>query len=148
MSISDGVALGSTIATFLGVVVALIALVVQLQALNKQLQVQTFSEYTRRYQEIFLRVPEVFDDKTNLDDLSPQSVANLRAYFDLCFEEHHLFHEQKLVSKKTWLVWKGGMRTAFARPLMKQAWKWVRVSGDYGPTFEIFVDRLMSNQPN
>lgn len=144
MNLSDWIGLGSAIATFLGVVAAFIALWFQLQALTKQLQVQTFSEYTRRYQEIFLQIPEVFDEQADLASLkqTTKPIAHLRAYFDLCFEEYYLY-QQGLVDKSTWSIWEGGMRRAFSRPIIQQAWQLIKASSQYGHKFEMFVEARM-----
>lgn len=146
MGISDWIGLGSAVATLLGVVVAFVALWSQLQALTKQLQVQTFSEYTRRYQEIFLQIPEIFDDQANLDlaslEQTTKLVSYLRAYFDLCLEEYYLY-QQGLVDSNTWSIWESGMRRAFSRPIIQQAWQLIKPSSQYGHKFETFVEARM-----
>lgn len=144
MDISDWIALGSAIVTLAGVVAAFLAVWVQLQSLTKQLQVQTFSEYTKSYQEIILKIPEIFDDQASLVSVSQSAtfIPYMRAYFDLCFEEHSL-HRQRLIDQRTWRIWEGGMRRAFVRSLIKEAWPLIKASSQYGQTFEMFVEDRM-----
>ena len=58
MSTGDWIALGSAVATFLGVLVAIGAIIYQGRKITHQLVLQNFSEYTKRYQEIILKFPE------------------------------------------------------------------------------------------
>lgn len=66
----------------------------QVRSVSRQLMIQNFSEYTRRYQQIILELP----DNVNQDDFEldrPEMVPDrnrymrqMRAYCDMCFEEY------------------------------------------------------------
>jgi hypothetical protein len=62
----------------------------------------------------------------------------IRAYFDLCFEEWYM-KQRGLIDDRAWLVWKGGMRTAFSKPAFQQAWELVKRDTEFGQEFEQFV---------
>jgi hypothetical protein len=120
-------------------------MVSQNKNLSNQLRLQTFSEYTKRYQDIILHFPEqVNDDQFNIRDLPPEkyeaTMRYMRAYFDLCFEEFWL-HEKGFVDGEWWDMWKGGMTTAFSRPAFRDAWEIVRSSSKFGDEFLEFVNR-------
>jgi hypothetical protein len=138
-------AIGVTAAVASGIG-ALSAVLIQLRIFNKQLTVQIYSDYTKRYQEIIVRLPE---DINEMDfDLASRPdydavMRGLRTYFDLCFEEWDL-HERKLISKGIWGIWSGGIGTALSKPAFIQAWSVVDRSSDYGGEFEAFIARSIA----
>jgi hypothetical protein len=146
MGISDKIELFSAIATFLGVTVALVALCVQFYIMNQQLQIQQYADYTKRYQEIVIKFPENINQKDfSYDKLSVEDyrcvMRNMRAYFDLSFEEWHL-NQRALLHRETWRVWKGGMKTAMGKTAFSEAWKKIKEDTEFGESFESFIDSL------
>jgi len=142
MSTSDWISLGSAVATFLGVVVALVAVWLQLRKMNQQLTIQHFADYTKRYQEIILRFPE----DINTPSFQVSGHANyeslmrcMRAYFDLSFEEWYL-NERNLIDPCIWSIWRGGMQAAMSKAAFQQAWAIVRDDTQFGPAFEAYLD--------
>lgn len=143
---SDIISLFSAIATLLGVAVALGALYLQLRKMNQQLQIQQFSDYTKRYQEIVLRFPENINRKDfSLEALSVDEyrsvMRNMRAYFDLSFEEWHL-NQRGFLHAETWQVWRGGMKTAMGKAAFVAAWEKIRLDTEFGEPFDSFIEAL------
>ena len=73
----------------MGVVIALIGLIFQIHSFTNQIKLQNFTEYTRRYQDIVLHLPENINSKDfDIEKLSAELKDNtlryLRAYYDLC----------------------------------------------------------------
>lgn len=114
--------------TLAGVGIAIIALLWQMHSLRKQLVLQTFSDYTKRYQEIILHFPEEINradfDLSSRDDKS-NVMRHMRAHYDLCFEEYDL-SKRKLIDKCTWNGWREGMEFAFSKPAFQQAWQQIK----------------------
>ena len=69
-------------------------------------------------------------------------MRNMRAYFDLCFEEWDL-HKKGLVDGRFWETWQEGMRTAMSKRAFRDAWSAVRLDSVFGRDFEVFIEGLM-----
>ena len=142
MTNSDWISLGSAIATFLGVVVAAVAIWIQIRKLNEQLMLQHFADYTKRYQEIILKFPENINEASFVlasNQEAPCIMRQMRAYFDLCFEEWYL-NQRKLLDKEIWNVWKCGMEAAISKPAFKQAWAQIKRDTKFGLAFEQYIE--------
>ncbi len=114
--------------------------------MNQQLQIQQFSDYTKRYQEIVLRFPENINRKDfSLEALSVDEyrsvMRNMRAYFDLSFEEWHL-NQRGFLHAETWQVWRGGMKTAMGKAAFVAAWEKIRLDTEFGEPFDSFIEAL------
>jgi len=123
----------------------------QIELQNQQLIMQHFSDYTKRYQEIMLKLPEEINEddfglsrlEAEYPDKSKQIKRSLRTYFDLCFEEWTL-NKEKLIEPKTWEIWRGGMQTAMSRPVFYELWnEKVRIDTGFGTEFNNFFDELV-----
>jgi hypothetical protein len=141
MTVSEWINLGTLIVAVLGVVLVLR----QIKKLSEQLLLQHFAEYTKRYQEIILHLPEdvnvasfVLDGRDDYD----RTMRYMRAYMDLCWEEWHL-HNRRLIDSETWGVWKCGMEAAFSKPAFQQAWKKIEADSAFGSDFGRFVAALI-----
>jgi hypothetical protein len=137
-------ALLPNIPTFLLVIVAIASFIVGSRLTQRQLKVQNFVEYTKRYQEIILHFPENINAKTfKLDKLPKktrdQTLRLMRAYYDLCSEEHYL-HAKHYLSEDFWQLWKSGMRVAFSKVSFKQAWAIIMRDSTFDDGFVAFVD--------
>jgi hypothetical protein len=128
-------------------VVAIIGLILQSRSTRKQLKLQNFIEYTKRYQEIVLNFPETINQNDfQFDEIEPEELKNkikryMRAYLDLCFEEWTL-HKKGFIDDDLWLIWKGGMETAFSKPAFQQAWAAIQQDTEYGNEFHQFANEL------
>lgn len=143
---ADQTNFATSIATALGVAVAIVALWLQLRAMNRQVMIQQFSDYTKRYQDLLLQLPESIND-ADFDILKSPQVAKymrrVRAYFDLCYEEWFL-NRHKLIRDFIWREWEAGMTAAFKRKMLADAWmKKIRIDTRYDVEFIAFVDSLM-----
>ncbi len=143
------IAIGASFAAIVAAIFTGLQLYYQLVELNKQMMLQHFSDYTKRYQEILLRFPEsVNDSKFDLSTFEPKEydalMRNMRAYFDLCFEEWFL-NRRSWIDRNIWEVWHGGMTTASSRPSFKQAWKIISKDSDFGEDFEDFLSGLQNH---
>jgi hypothetical protein len=135
------------VAAVISGIAALFAVVIQLRIFNKQLTVQIYSDYTKRYQEIILRLPEDINeagfsllDRSDYDRV----MRTMRMYFDLCFEEWHL-HERKLIREDIWQIWRAGTVTALSRPAFIQAWPIVKNTSEFGEEFEGFIENNLAS---
>lgn len=126
-----------------GVATAVIALWWQIRSLRKQLLIQTFSDYTKRYQDIVLHFPEEINqmdfDLSSRGDRS-QVMRYMRAYYDLCFEEFDL-SRRKLIDRKVWDSWRDGMEFAFSKPAFQQAWEQIKADTRYPEEFNSLVEK-------
>lgn len=81
-----------------------IGLIYTIRSFNKQQKLIVFMDYTKRYQEICLNFPENINEVDfSFDKLDKgtreKTLRYMRAYFDLCSEEYHLYL-QKHIDKK------------------------------------------------
>ena len=120
-------------ATIFGVFVAIVGVSIAVWTFKQEIKKQTheskrqreilqltfFAEYTKRYQEILLHLPENLTDDIVLTDAEKKY---LRAYFDLCSEEYFL-HENKHIDEKAWKTWKDGMKIVFDNMAIANYWK-------------------------
>lgn len=137
--------------TLFALLVALFAIFMQSRATEKQLKLQSFSDYTKRYQEIILNFPESINEGTfSLDglaskDLRDKTLRYMRAYFDLCYEEY-ILHKRRAIDATIWDDWKSGMTFAFSKPAFSQAWAIISRDTDFGSEFNDFVDRSIGTK--
>jgi hypothetical protein len=126
------------------------ALYVTVNSFKKQLQLQFFSDYTKRYQEIILNLPESINEKSfdinKLDkEIKDKTLRYMRAYFDLCSEEYFLWKNGH-IDDSAWQEWKSGIRFAFTKPAFKQAWEILRKDTIYYGDFTRLVGEFESEQ--
>ena len=128
-----------------------VALLVTIRNFRKQLQLSFFADYTKRYQDIILNLPEsIHEECFRFDSLSKdereKTLRYMRAYFDLCSEEYFLKRQKKL-DDAIWNEWKTGMQFAFSKSAFRQAWKILRLDKIYYGEFTKFVnDTILKNQ--
>lgn len=87
----------------LGILVVAIASIVVTHIMDaKQRKLQMFAEYTRRYQDIFMNMPDdIYNGTAKIDT---RTKRYMRLYFDLCSEEFHLW-QNKEVPDEVWNLW-------------------------------------------
>jgi len=121
-------------------IVAIVGVTIAVLTLRKQAEVSRltfFAEYTKRYQEIILHLPENLDDITILDD--KKTKPYLRAYFDLCSEQYFL-HRKKYLDNEVWKEWKGGMKIMFDKKAVSAYWE---KSKTFYSDFNDFVEKAI-----
>lgn len=133
MSISDIIQIGILL-------VAVIAILCSHLSERKQRKLQLFSEYTRRYQDIFLNMPDdIYSGEVPIND---RTKRYLRLYFDLCSEEYHLWQDG-VIPSKVWDLWIDGMRIAVNHTIYKKSW--IAIRDEYNEDFKSFFETDIIN---
>ena len=119
-----------------------------LNSLKEQMRLNFFADYTKRYQEIMLNLPDDISlSSFSFNDLSSkeksQAYRYMRAYFDLCSEEYELFLLGH-IDLKTWNNWKQGINSNLSKNAFQEAWKHVRFNSCYYPDFTKYVNKRIS----
>lgn len=79
-----------------------------------------FCDYTRRYQEIILAMPESLTDET-ARSTDRDVIRHMRLYFDLCSEEFYL-HDKGYFPEDIWKFWVAGLRDNLKRRVYHNSW--------------------------
>ncbi|NEP36268.1 hypothetical protein [Moorena sp. SIO3B2] len=142
MQLSDFIAL-------LALIISIYSIWVQNKGIKQELLITNVSEYTKRYQEIFEKLPKiVLDENFNIDSLSDEDkeiiVRPVWLYFDLCYEQYLLHYELDIVDQKLWKYWEAGMVSAFSRPSFFICWNIISNISAYPRNFTNFVNHKMS----
>ncbi len=136
----------------LTLVVATVALIVTIRQFRQQLRLNFFADYTKRYQEIILNLPEQINETdckiAELDEASrTKTLRYMRAYFDLCSEEYFL-HQHGNLDDKTWSEWKKGIEFAFSTASFKEAWATLKMDTIYYEDFGQFAKNAIEGEVN
>ncbi|QIZ77543.1 hypothetical protein [Ferrimonas lipolytica] len=120
-----------------------------IHSFNKQQKLIVFMDYTKRYQDICLNLPEnINETEFSFDDLDKntkeKTLRYMRAYFDLCSEEYHLYL-QKHIHKNTWKEWESGIQFALSKTAFRSAWEILQLDTIYYSDFSKFVDKTINN---
>lgn len=127
-----------------------IAVYVTLKGLRDQLWLQTFTEYTRRYNELMDELPEAArlaapqwqeHQLTQGEGLALDRA--FRRYMHLCSEEYFL-HLRGRIDRQTWDIWRDGMQTTMALPSFRGCWDRVGATYAYFSEFHAFMSELVS----
>lgn len=126
-----------------------IGLIYTIRSFNKQQKLIVFMDYTKRYQEICLNFPENINEVDfSFDKLDKgtreKTLRYMRAYFDLCSEEYHLYL-QKHIDKKTWVEWESGIKYALSKSSFRTAWSILKLDTIYYSDFTVFVSNTIKN---
>ncbi len=124
MSTSDIIQFAILIVAIIAVIVSIVytqkSIKASISLTQEQIKAQMFSEYTRRYNEIFLKMPILLSDgKDKLDD---EVLKYTRLYFDLCSEEYHLW-AKGMIDSDVFDIWKEGMQTLLKDTTYFKAWQ-------------------------
>ncbi len=118
-------------------VVAVVALVLSgcsiymsKKSAKEQLRLNFFIEYTKRYQEITIKI---LSDKQN-------EICYQRLYIDLCSEEYYLKSRGHL-PVEIWELWLDGMRLSVKNASLQNAWR--QYGGLYNDEFAAFFSDLI-----
>jgi hypothetical protein len=111
-----------------------------------QLFLQTFTEYTGRYADVLDRLPFEAGRPSAPADLSvfgPQVreefLKAMRRYFNLCWEELHLY-KVKRIDRVTWSIWRAGILETLRSPHFRVAWAELRAEYVGVREFTRFID--------
>lgn len=143
MKLSDFIAL-------LAIVMSIYSIWLQNKGVKQELLITNISEYTKRYQEIFEKLPKVLLDENfdinSLSDADKEGVVRpVWLYFDLCYEQYLLYYELGIVDKKLWKYWEVGMVSAFSRHSFYICWNIISNISAYPRSFINFVNHKMSS---
>lgn len=120
--------------------VAIIGLFYSWYADHRQRRYMLYSEYTKRYQDFFMKIPDdVYEGVASLD---VNTIRYMRIYFDLCSEEYHLM-KAKEITEDVWALWVEGMQTALANDFYVEAWK--RLKDEYNIDFRTYFEENVVN---
>ncbi len=130
----------------IGIFLAIIGLIItilynrkQVKMFNNQLKLNFFAEYTKRYQEIILNLPESINEsdfefsKLSEEDRN-KTLRYMRIYFDLCSEEYDLWMAG-YIEERIWKNWKEGIEYAFSKKAYRDAWNIIELDTYYYPDF-------------
>jgi hypothetical protein len=116
---------------------------------NAELKLSHYSEYTKRYQDILLNLPSDVGTAefriSRLNSAAKEKVlVQMRAYFDLCYEEWDLY-KREMIDESSWAVWNDGMHNTLRRPAFREAWKYyTKDDSEFGTPFTEFVNKAQS----
>ena len=86
---------------------------------KRQYEFQFFADYTKRYQDLILKMPANLDTTSVLNrDID----IYMRLYFDLCSEEYYL-HTKGFIDSVVWGLWTEGIQMALKKKYYKIAWE-------------------------
>lgn len=117
-------------------VAALITVCYSNEANRKLLKTTQLLDFSKRYQEIMLAMPE---DEKRIEKY-------VLLYFDLCSEEYRLKNSSDIVDNTTWNLWKDGMEYLMSRHASYRQ-IWYKHRNEYfskNDTFQSFFDSIVS----
>lgn len=120
----------------LGILIITVAAVLYSQYSDrKQRSLMMFAEYTRRYQDIIMQMP----DNVHLGTagVDSRTLKYMSLYFDLCSEEYHLWRTG-VVPQYIWTLWKDGMRITMRKEIYRQSWE--ALKQNYYTEFSLFFE--------
>ena len=91
-----------------------LGIIISFISLKIQLKLNLFTDYTKRYQEIMLHIPEEVFSEEGIDydsEAGRNIILYMRAYFDLCSEEFYL--SKGHINMKIWHEWESGIKSYF-----------------------------------
>lgn len=105
-----------------------------------------FAEYTRRYQEIMIQMPDSILNGSAMSS-DPCVAKYMLLYFDLCSEEFHL-RQQGFIPDDVWNNWVEGMRLTVKSRIYYTSWQ--RLAHSFNSDFVHFMnhDVLKNNYDN
>lgn len=141
INISDLIQIGILFVAIIAIIITEInsrkAIKATLDTAMQQNKLQMFAEYTRRYQDIIINMPdEVYAGTIKMSDIKAERY--MRLYFDLCSEEYHLWRNGQ-IPEDVWKQWKEGMQTATNQRHYKDAWNLLK--GEYSHDFWSYFQR-------
>lgn len=146
LSSSDKIHLALLTATILGLGIAIFHNGKQHTSLLQQMKLASFTDYTKRYEQIVLSFPEEIHQSdfqlTALEKADRDYILKyMRAYFDLCSEEYYLYTSD-LIEQRIWELWEAGIAMNLSKPAFRQAWFIVSEDTAFDPSFLQLMNRL------
>lgn len=146
MSMKLAITILSAIAAIFTALYAAFAFHHSIKSFREQLTLVVFTDYTKRYQEIFLHLPvnvgaDDFDYEALDENSRDEFCRYMRAYFDLCSEEYFLSLSGK-IDALVWQEWESGIVASFRKPAFQLAWKNMKSQRQDHWEFAKFVESI------
>lgn len=150
MNLPDWIQTIGILVAFGGIIVAIYYNRKQINILNDHLKIGFFADYTKRYQEIMLNLPDNISqqdfDFSDLNEVEKAKVFRyMRAYFDLCSEEYELWLSG-YIEERIWLNWEQGIKNNLDKEAFSIAWEHVNFNSYYYPDFTKWINENFSNE--
>jgi len=127
--------IASTVAIIVSAVMSRESISASMKMVKEQNYIQMFAEYTKRYQEIIMTMPNLKDCSDYLNNHDVQKC--MRLYFNLCSEEYDL-HCKDAISSDIWQKWLIGMQATMKQKEFLQSWE--KQSANYASDFSDFFN--------
>ena len=112
--------IASTAAIIVSALMSKITIKSSMEMVREQNQIQMFAEYTRRYQEIIITMPESVYNGSNV--VNEDVLRYMQLYFNLWSEEYDLWAKDA-ISPDVWDKWLFGIKSTMSRPIYQKAWE-------------------------
>lgn len=124
MNLSDTIQflmlLVSTVAIIVSAIMSRESIAASMKMVKEQNYIQMFAEYTKRYEEIIMTMPNLKDCSDYLNNHDIQKC--MRLYFNLCSEEYDL-RCKDAISSDIWQKWLTGMQATMKQDEFLQSWE-------------------------
>ena len=132
--------IASTAAIIVSAVMSRQAIKASMDMVREQNHIQMFAEYTKRYQDVIIALPQYDTVEEFINSKDAQK--GMRLYFNLCSEEYDLCIKDA-ISKDVRDKWLSGMQTA----MMMEAYRrsWTIQKQNYCDDFVSFFDNQVIN---
>lgn len=146
MEITDWIQSIVLLVTVVGLIISILNNRKQVKIFNEQLKLSFFADYTKRYQEIILNLPEDIN-KCDFDfnqlpiDVKNKTLRYIRVYFDLCSEEYDLW-KAGYIDNRIWNNWKEGIEFTFSKTAFRSAWNLINLDTIYYPEFNKWLNEI------
>ena len=136
--------------TLITIILVAITGFIQIRQIYRQSRLTSFSDYTKRYQEILLNLPSnYFSDLFGSEIITMEEQERIRRYiriyFDLCSEEFFL-HEQRYLPRRVWQEWEQGIISNFRLSHVALEWKRSSESTDLYNDFKKYIEAVISER--
>jgi hypothetical protein len=129
---------------------SIIVIIYELKKKNEYTKLDFFEEYTKRYSEIMLNLPncvhEQYFDYEQHSEQTENILRYMRAYFDLCSEELYLY-QQNRIDKYVWENWEEGIKMALQKEAFRIAWEKLYknkpIESQFYKDFNEFIERII-----
>ena len=171
---SDGVGNFAQLLAAITTVIAVVCALMSLRQSNQTAQdalknkkTDYFSEYSKRYNDLILKLPGNFKTIGTRNDSgdfkyyetldfnnhsyntgfngSKKLVPVIRGLFNLFSDEHYLYTDEEKVDKKIWNNWLEGMKMCLAYEAFQDVWLNIGSNSVYGDEYRNFIDNLISD---
>lgn len=113
----------------------------QWQVQKRTFKLDLMTKVHERYSKLYKSLANLEGYVLSYHDLPSETKEAVSAYINLCAEQFHWHHSEKMIDAKVWHVWEAAMKQKFELPAFGQAWRDIRRKDEYYQGFKEFVDR-------